>query len=429
MGNISEIHNLVLFLDCRYGMITSTEPACMQRSEGENGTKERSGNGEMEYRELSWPQRGKLWLRLGIRLVLTVLLILVLVWLVPPLLSLFMPFVVALVVAWLLNPLVRMIHQRIGISRKLVSFLLVLLLFCLAGGVLAYFVYAVAAEVVSLVNNWQAVWESFSVTGDAVLEAIRPFTDPLPVKVWDSLDQLLLQLSGWLETAIPTALGSLASGAGSFAMGVPSVAVGVVVFVMAAYFITADYPRIRFQVTRLFGGRVREHLISFKEIVSSAFGGYLRAEFFLSVGVFFILLAGFVITGQSYALLIALLLAVMDFIPIIGAGTVMVPWAVVDLVSGDFRGAIELMVIWGIICLFRRMGEPKFVGSQTGLSPILSLVSIYVGMRLAGVAGMILGPILCLVAIGVGRSGFFDNLRSDLRLAAEDVAAILKNKP
>ena len=149
MGNISEIHNLVLFLDCRYGMITSTEPACMQRSEGENGTKERSGNGEMEYRELSWPQRGKLWLRLGIRLVLTVLLILVLVWLVPPLLSLFMPFVVALVVAWLLNPLVRMIHQRIGISRKLVSFLLVLLLFCLAGGVLAYFVYAVAAEVVS----------------------------------------------------------------------------------------------------------------------------------------------------------------------------------------------------------------------------------------------------------------------------------------
>ena len=142
-----------------------------------------------------------------------------------------------------------------------------------------------------------------------------------------------------------------------------------------------------------------------------------------------ILLAGFVLTGQSYAVLLALLLAVLDFIPIIGAGTVMVPWAVIDLFLGQFGHAVELMVIWGIICVFRRVAEPKAVGSQTGLSPILSLVSIYVGMQVAGVLGMILGPVLCMVVINVCKTGLFDGLTADLRLAVDDTARFLRNRP
>ena len=111
----------------------------------------------------------------------------------------------------------------------------------------------------------------------------------------------------------------------------------------------------------------------------------------LSVGVFFILLVGFILTRQSYGLLLALGLAVLDFIPIVGAGTVMVPWAVIALFTRDYVTAVNLMLIWGVIALFRRVMEPKFVGNQTGLSPILSLFSIYVGMKIAGVLGMIWG--------------------------------------
>ena len=152
-------------------------------------------------------------------------------------------------------------------------------------------------------------------------------------------------------------------------------------------------------------------------------------EVLLSVGVFFILLAGFLIIRQPYSLLLALLLAVLDFIPIVGSGTVMVPWAVIALFTRDFRSAIEIMVIWGVVAMFRRVMEPKFVGDQTGLSPILSLVSIYVGMKLAGVLGMILGPILALVALNLAGMGMFRGLRLDLAAAAEDVAAILSQRP
>lgn len=176
---------------------------------------------------------------------------------------------------------------------------------------------------------------------------------------------------------------------------------------------------------RRFCGQVRTTALA-------AFGGYLRAELLLSVGVFAILAVGFVVTRQSYALLLALGLSVLDFIPIVGSGTVMVPWAVIALFLGDYPAAIRMMAIWGVIAMFRRVMEPKFVGDQTGLSPILSLVSIYVGMRLAGVWGMILAPILVLVCQNLAQIGLFSGVRRDLSTAADDIAAILagsQNEP
>ena len=89
--------------------------------------------------------------------------------------------------------------------------------------------------------------------------------------------------------------------------------------------------------------------------------------------------------------------------------------------------AAQLMVIWGIIALFRRLGEPKILGDQTGLSPILSLVGIYVGMLLGGVLGMIVGPLLLLVFINLTKLGIFSPVMADLSAAASDVAAILKS--
>ena len=163
-----------------------------------------------------------------------------------------------------------------------------------------------------------------------------------------------------------------------------------------------------------------------RRAVSAGFGGYIRAELILSAGVFVILLAGFFLIHQPYALLLALALAVLDFIPILGSGTVMVPWAVIDLFTGQLRHAVGLMVVWGLVALFRRVGEPKVLGNQTGLSPLLSLASVYVGMQLAGVAGMILGPVLCLVVLNVLRSGILDNVTADIRLAAGDISALLK---
>lgn len=381
----------------------------------------------MDLRELSWPERGRLWLRLGIRLVLAVAILLVLFLAVPPLLSLFMPFVLALIMAWILNPLVRWLHRRLRISRKLISLLLILLVVGVAGGLLFWFVYGLVSEVYSLVTDWAAVGADIEQGLNALGGFFEQFFALLPEGVVEWIEGLYARLMAWLQNAAPDLLASAGKVAGNFAMKLPSGVIAAIVFLMASYFITADYPHLRFMATERMSPGVRGSLSRVRKVAIGAFGGYVRAQLILSLVVFFILLIGFSVIGQGYALLLAFVFAVMDFIPIIGSGTVMVPWAVVDLILGNYRGAIALMVIWGVICLFRRVAEPKVVGDQTGLSPILSLISIYVGMRLAGVLGMVLGPVAVLIVLNVFKMGALSGTRRDIRLAVQDIRALLRS--
>ena len=205
----------------------------------------------------------------------------------------------------------------------------------------------------------------------------------------------------WLYVAVPDALAALGRVAGEKAMGLPSFVIALVIFIMATYLLTADFPYLRTRVAQHLDEGLLRFLVQVKVVSLGAFGGYLKAELLLSVGVFFILLVGFLLIHQPYGLLLALGLAVMDFIPIIGAGTVMVPWAFIALFMGNFPLLWSSWPFGAFIALFRRVMEPKFVGDQTGLSPILSLVSIYVGMKLGGVLGMILGPTVLLICLNL----------------------------
>lgn len=376
---------------------------------------------------LTWPQRGRLWLRLGIRGVLLVAAVLLLVFVVIPLVSLLMPFVLALILAWLLNPAVRWLKKRLDVSRKVISLVVLILAFGTVGGLCYALCWALVNQIVSLFDNWRPILDSIMTTVGNVGQWFERLGDILPDGLVDTGDDLIRALSGWLESLdLSGQVTNLASWATGMVSGIPSFAVAVVVFLMASYFITSDYPRLRYLVTDQMPANLRAFGSDVRRIFMEAFGGYLKSQLLLSLGVFVILAVGFLIIRQPYSLLLAFGLAVMDFIPIIGAGTVMVPWAVVDLITGDYRQAIELMVIWGIIALFRRVGEPKILGDQTGLSPILSLVGIYVGMRVGGVLGMVVGPLLLLVCINLAKLGIFRPVAADLRLAVRDVAAILK---
>lgn len=381
----------------------------------------------MEHRPLTWQERGRLWVRLGIRGILIVVAILLLVYAVPPLLSLLAPFVLALIVAWLLNPMVRWLQRKLSVSRKILSMILIILIFCIIGGLLYGVGHMVVSQTRSLFENWSSVMDALLGMVDSVVAALNRLGDFVPAGVLTTGEGLAESLSNWLRGLdISGWLTSLAGRAPSLVSGVSSFAISTVVFIMASYFITSDYPRLRFLLTDRVPADTRTFCGTVKRIFMEAFGGYLKSQLLLSLGVFVILAVGFLIIRQPYGLLLAAGFAVLDFIPIIGAGTVMIPWAVVDLIIGNYVGGIQLLVIWGIIALFRRMGEPKILGDQTGLSPILSLLGIYVGMKVGGVLGMIVGPLLLLVLINLAKLGIFRPVMDDLSMAFRDIAAILK---
>ena len=383
----------------------------------------------MNEMKLPWPERGKLWARLGIRLAVAALAVWLL-WAVGlPLLSLFAPFVAALITAAVLHPLVRWLQRRLGVPKKLSALVILVLLFGLLGAGIGYLGYAAGLELVSLVQNWSGLLDSIQGTLDQIEAMSAKFWTMIPPQLNELVESMTDRLLEWLGGVVPEQFNAMAEFTIETAKGVPDFVVALIIYIMACYMLTVDYSYLRSRAARHTHQRLRRFLKQVRDTALAAFGGYLRAEFLLSVVVFFILLVGFFVIGQSYGLLLALGLAVMDFIPIIGAGTVMVPWAAIDLFMGNWFHAVELMLIWGVIALFRRVGEPKFVGDQTGLSPILSLVSIYVGMQLGGVLGMILGPTVLLIVLNLGAMGIFHGLRLDVVAATWDVLAILSRRP
>ena len=335
----------------------------------------------------------------------------------------------ALITAAILHPPVRWLQRRLGMSRKISALLILLLLFGLLGAGIGYLGYAAGVELIALVQNWDSLLANLQSTLDQMETMFAQLWNMVPPQLTASMESITSGLFEWLSSAVPNLLNVLVEYTTNKARGIPDVVLAFIIYLMACYMLTVDYPYLRSRAAQHTHQRLLRFLKQVRDTALAAFGGYLRAEFLLSVVVFFILLVGFFVIGQPYGLLLALGLAVMDFIPIIGAGTVMVPWAVIDVFMGSYLHGVELMVIWGVIALFRRVGEPKFVGDQTGLSPIVSLISIYIGWRAAGVLGMILGPTIALIAWNLVKLGIFEGVRLDLAAAAEDIMAILRERP
>ncbi|MEG2000878.1 MAG: sporulation integral membrane protein YtvI, partial [Evtepia sp.] len=299
------------------------------------------------------------------------------------------------------------------------------LLFCGAvGGGLVWFFYQVGEEIVSLSQNWESIWNGILAVVNQLNQLTAQFLDYLPPDIQDFALEVSDRIFTWLKS-IGT---SLIPRTTSFAMGVPSVVVGIVFSLLGTYFISSDYPMIRSTVTDKLPPNVREFSSLFKKTFNAAFGGYIKAQLFLSLAVFIILVIGLSFMRLPYAILIALGFAIVDFIPIIGSGTFMIPWAIIDCVLGNWSDGLALLMIWGVIALFRRIAEPRVVGTQTGLHPVLALLSIYVGMRSFGVLGMVFAPVFLLVVINLIGSGIFHRVNTDIVLAARDIGAFLKNE-
>lgn len=199
---------------------------------------------------LTWPQRGQLWLRLGIRAALVIGAVLLTVFVAVPLVSLLMPFVLALVLAWLLNPVVRWLKNRLNISRKVISLAVLVLAFGTVGGLCYGLCWALVNQVISLFDNWQPILDSLMATVDNVGHWLDRLGDILPNSLVATGDDLVRALASWLESLGPVQpdcrLGQLGHRTGfrhtRFCRGCGGVSHGQL-------FLTSDYPRLRYLFT------------------------------------------------------------------------------------------------------------------------------------------------------------------------------------
>lgn len=312
------------------------------------------------------------------------------------------PFLIALVIAALVEPVVRLMG-RMRIGRSVASLVAVLLVVAILVGIVGLISMKVFVEVKDFtlqMPNHVAAVSSYLNGLLEQLDAKYAFITPEFIEaVNTSFDELMVSM----RKLVMDNINGISKGVWHTATGVPQVIVFIIVMLMAAFFMARDRQKLGAMIHAQLPEDWIQRAVDIKNDLFSALFGYIRAMLILMLVTFCELLVGFSIIGVDYALLFALFIAVLDAFPVLGTGTFVVPWAAYNLLTGNIRLGIGLLAVFGVVWLVRQLLEPRVVGYQIGLHPLMTLLAMYVGMRFLGVIGMILGPIVLLILRNIMR--------------------------
>lgn len=303
---------------------------------------------------------------------------------------LFSPFILGLIIAIIVRKLSRpLLLERDARPKLIYAMVLFLFYFCIAA--LALMGGTKAADLVGSFFNRLPLFYTNDIQPAirnivVYITELFPALEPTLQASYQSVNQTLL---GYAERASNTVLNSLTGFAGT----VTSLMIRTLLTIVSSVFLTMDLDRIEAFLKRQMSDKtvyIYENVLY--NIGTTAFR-FIRA-YLIIIGVTFTELAlGFSLLGLANPLILAFLIAIMDALPVIGTGTVMVPWMAYNALLGNYQLALSLFVIYVIIFVVRQSIEPKVVGDQIGLSPIIILMCLYVGVRLFGIVGMFILPL------------------------------------
>ena len=309
-----------------------------------------------------------------------------------------LPFLLAFFVAARFEPLIQLLQTKLRFRRGFSALLLTLVLLFLLGGLLSLLWTTLLSQTSALLAAAPAFFDAFPAAVEDLLARAGRFSfscpDWLRAYLQEQLTRTLTDFDSLLRALSSRAVSAL----GSLAAAIPGGALAVATCVLAVFFTSASYPAICTAVrSRLSGGALRS-LQLFRSGVTRSVSRWLRAQLTLSAITFLELLTGFFLMRQSYALLLAILITLLDALPVFGTGTALVPWAIAALLVGFPPKAIVLLALYLCTLLTRNVLEPKLLAAQAGLPPVASLAAMYLGFCSFGLAGMILFPFLLLLA-------------------------------
>lgn len=364
------------------------------------------------------------YLKISINILSMVAIFVACVWLLPKVLVFFMPFVIAGIVALIANPLVKFLEQKLKIVRKAGSVVVIVLV--LGGVVFACYllIAKLVNETIGFFSNAQSIWNTISDAALEIRDEYLIFFGRMPLSVQNWLDGIgegaTESMTAWIG-----GLGEpLADFATRIASNLPLVIIDIIMAVLASYLFVAERDSVDAFIRKIVPKKFADRFELVTSTMKTAVGGYFVAQLKIMVVVYAILIIGFALLEVEYAFLIALLIAILDFLPFFGTGAAMWPWAVVKVVQGDYMTALWIMVIWAISQIVRQLIQPKLVGDSVGLKPIPTLLFLYIGFRFGGAFGMIIAVPVGMILINLYKAGVFSNFVYSIQLLVKDMARL-----
>ncbi len=231
---------------------------------------------------------------------------------------------------------------------------------------------------------------------DDFKNAVRGFLGHFPEAVVTASDKVYDRALERIPAALTSALSSLATG---ILKNMPLFLFGSLAALISACYMAADFPGLATFLKSMTGSRFYGNLLTVKDILTTGVLQFLKGYALLFLINTVLLGVGFLVLNIKYAPFLAVAIAFADVLPVIGTGTILIPWGIVRLLASDWYQGVGLLLIFAVIAVVRNLTEPKIIGKQIGVAPLFTLMAMFVGFRLLGVAGLILLPLALLVVI------------------------------
>ncbi|MBQ9279745.1 MAG: sporulation integral membrane protein YtvI [Clostridia bacterium] len=310
----------------------------------------------------------------------------------------FMPFLIAGVLALIIEPLIKFCMNKLKLSRRVSSFIVVSITIVLLIFLVIWGGSRLVAELMKFTSNIAPAITAATEFIDRVSNAAKGQFEGVSDQVISSLQNSVIDFIGQLGTYV----GALASSALKVILSLPTVLVNVIITILALIFFTKDRIYVIDLLEYHFPKTWINNSLKVLKEVGSSIGGYIKvylkimvvtfAELFLAFNIF-----NWIGLDVPYPFALALLISFVDILPILGVGTVLNPWALCMLIVGNYKFAIALFITYIIIFCVRQFLEPKLVSNQFGIHPIITLMAMYAGFRFMGITGLIAGPIILMV--------------------------------
>lgn len=306
------------------------------------------------------------------------------------------PFVIGGAIAWLVQKPAKFISGKTRIKRKLAAAGLALAVFLLAAGLCVFLVLRISSGISNFAGEISGYAEEISAFFEKIKKSTESFFSDMPEELSVLADSFFKKAS---DTMISAVTGFVSDSAAYIAGRMPGILLSCIVSAVAACYIAADFPSLVRFARGVIGPRVYCNIRKVKEIFVTSVFKLGKGYAILMLMTFAELLAGFYLLGIKHALLLAALTAMIDILPVLGTGTVLVPWAAVLFILGDIGTAGGIIVLYAVITVIRNFAEPRIIGGQMGINPLFTLLAMFIGIKLFGVAGIFLLPVALIVTV------------------------------
>ncbi len=328
------------------------------------------------------------------------------------------PFLIGFAIAFLINPLVNFFQEKARMPRSLAVIIALTLVFSFFAGVITLLV----AEIVSSADELAKIVPKQL---EILIRYIEHFIAAQIIPFYNQLTNLFDHLgSGQQETilkniqnvgnTIGTTLGDFIQ---RFFRFIPTIiswfpnAASVLIFsLLATFFIGKDWAKLAARSRTLIPKKAKESSRSVLIELKKALFGFIKAQLTLISLTTVIILVGLLILRVNYAVTIALITGLVDLLPYLGTGLIFVPWIIYQAITGNIGLAIGLAVLYIVVLVQRQLMEPKVLSSNIGLDPLATLIALFIGFKLIGFLGLIIGPVTLVILTTLHRANVFRDL-------------------